>query len=88
MKITTRNTLLITVATAALMVGAGLASAQDTKENRDAQSQAPAAAAAHDQNVPPGKMEQQRPDSLPQKSPPPTAQAPMKEKPATTDSSL
>jgi len=87
MKITTRNTLLITVAAAAFMVGAGLASAQDTKENRDAQSQAPAAA-AHDQNVPPGKMEQQRPDSLPQKSPPPTAQAPMKEKPATTDSSL
>jgi Protein of unknown function (DUF1236) len=73
---TTRNTLLVTVATTALMIGAGLASAQDTKENREAP-----AAAAHDQNVPPGKMEQ-RPENMPQKSPAPTAQAPMKEKPA------
>jgi hypothetical protein len=73
---TTRNTLLITVATAALVIGAGLASAQDTKENREAP-----AAAAHDRNVPPGKIEQP-PGSLPEKSPAPTAQAPMKEKPA------
>jgi hypothetical protein len=75
MKNTARNTLLVTVATAALMLGAGLASAQDTKENREAP-----AAAAHDQNVPAEKMGQQ-PGSLPQKTPPPTAQAPMKEKP-------
>jgi type IV secretory pathway VirB10-like protein len=78
MKNTTRNTLLITVATAALMVGAGLASAQDTKEKGEAP-----AAAAHDQNVPAEKMDHQ-PGSLPQKSPAPTAQAPMKEKPAVT----
>jgi len=72
MKNTTRNTLLVTVAAAALMAGAGLASAQDTK------GEAPAAA-AHDQNVPAGKT-----DSTPQKSPAPTAQAPMKEKSAVT----
>jgi hypothetical protein len=75
---TTRNTLLITVATAALMVGAGLASAQDTKEKGEAP-----AAAAHDQKAPAGKMDQQ-PGSLPQKSAAPTAQAPTKEKPAVT----
>jgi hypothetical protein len=73
MKNTTRNTLLVTVATAALMVGAGLAFAQDSKENREAP-----AAAAHDQTTPPGKMGQQ-PGSLPQKTPPPTAQAPTKD---------
>jgi Protein of unknown function (DUF1236) len=78
MKNTTRNTLLITVATAALMVGAGSASAQDAKEKGEAP-----AAAAHDQKAPAGKMDQQ-PGSLPQKSPAPTAQAPVKEKPAVT----
>jgi hypothetical protein len=78
MKNTTRNTLLITVATAALMAGAGFASAQDAKEKGE-----PPAAAAHDQKAPTGKMDQQ-PGSLPQKSPAPTAQAPMKEKPAVT----
>jgi hypothetical protein len=69
-KNTTRNTLLVTVATAALMVGAGLASAQDSKEKVEAP-----AAAAHDQKAPAGKLGQQ-PGSLPQKSPPPTAQVP------------
>jgi len=78
MKNTTRNTLLITVATAALVAGAGLVSAQDMKGNREA----PAAAAA-DQKAPVGKTDQ-RPASLPQKSSPPTAQAPLKEKPAPT----
>jgi Protein of unknown function (DUF1236) len=74
-KNTTRNTLLITAAAAAIMAGLGLASAQDTKENRPAP-----APAAQDQNAPAGKMDQ-HPGSLPQKSPPaPTAQAPMKEK--------
>ena len=78
MKNTTRNTLLITVATAALMAGSGLVSAQDMKGNREA----PAAAAA-DQKAPVGKTDQ-HPASLPQKSSPPTAQAPLKEKPAPT----
>ena len=78
MKNTTRNTLLITVATAALMAGLGLVSAQDMKGNRET----PAAAAA-DQKAPVGKTDQ-HPASLPQKSAPPTAQAPMKEKPAPT----
>ena len=69
----------MTVATAALMAGLGLAAAQDTKDNR----QAPAPA-AQDENAPAGKMDQP-PGSLPQKSPPaPTAQAPTKEKPAVT----
>jgi hypothetical protein len=77
MKISARNTLLITVSTAALVAGAGWASAQETKENR----QAPAVA-AHDQKAPAGKMEQ--PGSLPQKSLAPTAVVPMKEKPAAT----
>jgi hypothetical protein len=76
MKNTTRNTLLITVATAALMAGAGLVSAQDMKGNREA----PAAA---DQKAPVGKTDQ-HPASVPQKSSPPTAQAPLKEKPAPT----
>jgi hypothetical protein len=74
MKRTTRNTLLATVATAALMAGLGLASAQDTKGN------APAPAAV-DQKAPAAKTDQ---GSMPQKSPAPTAQAPMKDKPATT----
>jgi cell division septation protein DedD len=68
------NTLLITVATAALMAGSGLVSAQDMKGNREA----PTAAAA-DQKAPVGKTDQ-HPASLPQKSSPPTAQAPLKEK--------
>ena len=77
MKNPTRNTLLVTVATAALVVGTGLAFAQDTKENREAPG-----TAAHGQKVPGGKMDQ-HPDSMRQKSPAPTAQAPMKEeKPA------
>jgi hypothetical protein len=74
MKKTTKNTLLVTVATAALVAGLGLASAQDTKGN------APAPAAV-DQKAPAAKTDQ---GSMPQKSPAPTAQAPMKEKPATT----
>jgi hypothetical protein len=78
MKNTTRNTLLITVATAAFMAGPGLASAQDMKGNREA----PAPAAA-DQKAPVGKTDQ-HPASLPQKSSPPTAQAPLKEKTAPT----
>jgi hypothetical protein len=78
MKNNTRNTLLITVATAALMAGSGLVSAQDMKGNREA----PAAAAA-DQKAPVGKTDQ-HPASVPQKSSPPTAQAPLKEKPAPT----
>ena len=78
MKNTTRNTLLITVATAALMAGSGLVSAQDMKGNREA----PAPAAA-DQKAPVGKTDQ-HPASLPQKSSPPTAQAPLKEKTAPT----
>jgi hypothetical protein len=76
-KNTTRNTLLVTVAAAALMVGAGLASAQDTKEKGEAPG-----ATAHGQ-APAGKMDQ-HPGSLPQKSPAPTAQAPVKEKPDAT----
>jgi hypothetical protein len=76
MKNTRRNTLLTTVATAALMAGLGLASADDTKGN------APAPAAVN-QKAPAGKTDQHQ-GSLPQKSPPATAQAPVKEKPATT----
>ena len=78
MKNTTRNTLLITVATAALMAGLGLVSAQDMKGNREAP-----AAAAGDQKAPVGKTDQ-HPASLPQKSSAPTAQAPLKEKTAPT----
>lgn len=78
MKNTARNTLLVTVAAAALMVGTGLVSAQDTKEK----SQVPAAAAT-DKQVPPGKMGPP-PGAMPHKSPAPTAQAPMTEKPAKT----
>jgi len=76
MKNTTRNTLLVTVATAALVAGLGLASAQDSKGN------APAPAAV-DQKAPAAKTDQHM-GGLPQKSAPATAQAPMKEKPATT----
>jgi hypothetical protein len=76
MKNTTRNTLLATVATAAIMAGLGLASADDTKGN------APAPAAAS-QKAPAAKTDQHQ-GSLPQKSPAATAQAPVKEKPATT----
>ena len=73
-----RNTLLVTVATAALIAGAGLASAQGTGENREAPG-----AATHEPKAPGGKMDQQ-PNSVPQKSPAPNAQAPMTEKPAPT----
>jgi hypothetical protein len=76
MKNTMRNTLLATVAAAALIAGAGLASAQGTGENREAPG-----AATHEPKAPGGKMDQQ-PNSMPQKSPAPNAQAPMKEKPA------
>jgi Protein of unknown function (DUF1236) len=77
MKNPERNTLLVTVATAALVVGAGLASAQDAKENRQGPS-----ATTHDQKAPGGKMDQHS-DSMREKSPAPNAQAPMKaEKPA------
>jgi hypothetical protein len=78
MKNTTRNTLLITVATAAFWQGPGLVSAQDMKGNREA----PAPAAA-DQKAPVGKTDQ-HPAGLPQKSSPPTAQAPVTEKTAPT----
>jgi Protein of unknown function (DUF1236) len=74
----TRKTLLITAAAAALLAGAGLASAQGTNENHAAPG-----AAAHDQKAPGGKMDHQ-PGSVSQKSPTPTAQAPTKEKPAPT----
>jgi hypothetical protein len=76
MKNTKRNTLLITVATAALIAGTGLAAAQETKENR----QVPGAT-THDQKALGNKMDQ-RPDSMRQKSPAPAAQAPMKKQPA------
>jgi hypothetical protein len=78
MRNTTRMTLLATVATAALVAGAGLASAQDTKENREAP-----AASKHNEKAPAGKMDQHQ-GNLPQNSPAPTAQAPMKEKMAPT----
>jgi hypothetical protein len=77
-KNTTRNTLLVTVAAAALMAGLGLASADDAKGNAPAPAAAPAAV---DQKAPAAKTDQ---GSMPQKSPAPTAQAPVKEKPATT----
>jgi hypothetical protein len=77
MKNPARNSLLLTVATAALVMGAGLTCAQDTKENREAPG-----ANTHGQMAPGGKMDQ-HPDSTRQKSPAPNAQAPMKdEKPA------
>ena len=75
---TMRNTLLATVATVALIAGSGLASAQGTGENREAPG-----AATHEPKAPGGKMDQQ-PNSMPQKSPAPNAQAPMTEKPAPT----
>jgi Protein of unknown function (DUF1236) len=78
MRNTMRNTLLVTVATAALIAGAGLASAQGPGENREAPG-----AATHEPKAPGGKMDQQ-PNSVPQKSPAPNAQAPMTEKPAPT----
>jgi Protein of unknown function (DUF1236) len=77
MKNTGTRTLLLTITTAALMAGAGLASAQDTKENRETPG-----ATTHNEKAPGGKMDQ-HPDSLRQKSPAPNAQAPMKDdKPA------
>jgi hypothetical protein len=69
-------TLLASVAATALLAGAGLASAQDTKENREAP-----AAATHNEKAPAGKTDRQQ-GNLPQTAPAPTAQAPMKEKPA------
>jgi len=78
MKNTMKNTLLVTVATAALIAGAGLASAQGTGENREAPG-----ATAHEPKAPGGKTDQ-HPSTLPQKSPAPNAQAPMKDKPAPT----
>jgi Protein of unknown function (DUF1236) len=77
MKNTTRNTLLLTAATVALMASFGLSSAQDTKDNRESPG------AAHDRMAPAGKMDQ-HPDSVRQKSAAPTAQAPKKEKPTVT----
>jgi Protein of unknown function (DUF1236) len=77
MKNTMRNTLMVTVATAALIAGAGLASAQGTGETREAPG-----AATHEPNAP-GKTDQ-HPSSMPQKSVAPNAQAPMKETPAPT----
>jgi Protein of unknown function (DUF1236) len=78
-KNTTRSTLLITVAAAALVAGAGLASAQGMNERREAP------AAAHDQKAPEGKTDRQQ-GSAPQQSdkakPAPSAQAPDKAKPA------
>jgi hypothetical protein len=77
MKSSTHNSLLVTVAAAALVVGAGLLFAQDTKENREAPG-----ANTHGQGAPAGKMDQ-HPDSVRQKSLAPNAQAPTKgEKPA------
>jgi hypothetical protein len=70
----TRKTLLVTAAAAALLAGPGLASAQGTNENHGGPG-----AAANDQKAPRGKMDHQ-PGSVSQKSPAPTAQAPMKEK--------
>ena len=70
----TRKTLLVTAAAAALLAGAGLASAQGTNENHGGPG-----AAANDQKAPRGKMDHQ-PGSVSQKSPTPTAQAPVKEK--------
>ena len=78
MKNTMRNTLLVTVAATALIAGAGLASAQGTGETRAAPG-----AAAHEPNAPGGKTDQ-HPSTLPQKSPAPNAQAPMKENAAPT----
>ncbi|HTC01906.1 MAG TPA: hypothetical protein VK749_00780, partial [Xanthobacteraceae bacterium] len=75
MKNTVRNTLLVTVAATALIAGAGLASAQGPGENREAPG-----AAAHEPNAPGGKTDQ-HPSALPQKSPTPNAQAPMKPAP-------
>jgi hypothetical protein len=72
MKNTTRNTLLATVASVALMAGLGLASADDAKGN------APAPAAVN-QKAP--ATTAQAPTTA---KPATTAQAPMKEKPATT----
>jgi hypothetical protein len=83
MKNTVRNTLLVTVATAALIAGAGLASAQGTGETREAPG-----ATTQQPKAPGGKMDQQ-PNGAPQKAPAPmkpapTAQAPAKETPAPT----
>ena len=79
MKNNIRNTLLITAATAALVAGAGLASAQGMNERRETP-----AAAAQDRKAPEGKTDQQgsAPQKLDKVKPAPSAQAPDKVKPA------
>jgi hypothetical protein len=74
MKNTTRNTLLITAAVAALVAGAGLASAQGVNDRREAP--APGAQAPDKAQPAPGA---QAPDKA---KPAPSAQAPDKVKPA------
>jgi Protein of unknown function (DUF1236) len=79
MKNNIRNTLMITAATAALVAGAGLASAQGMNERRETP-----AAAAQDRKAPEGKTDQQgsAPQKLDKVKPAPSAQAPDKTKPA------
>ena len=76
MKNNIRNTLLITAATAALVAGAGLASAQGMNERRETP-----AAAAQDRKSPEGKPapSAQAPDKA---KPAPSAETPDKAKPA------
>ena len=79
MKNNIRNTLLITAATAALVAGAGLASAQGMNERRETP-----AAAAQDRKAPEGKTDQQgsAPQKLDKVKPAPSAETPDKAKPA------
>jgi hypothetical protein len=74
-----RNTLLITVAVAALAAGAGLASAQGVNERHDAPG-----AAAPEQKAPAGKVDQKlnAPKTSQSVAPPPLAHTPEKAKPA------
>jgi hypothetical protein len=74
-----RNTLLITVAVAALAAGAGLASAQGVNERHDAPG-----AAAPEQKAPAGKVDQKlnAPKTSQPVAPPPLAHTPEKAKPA------
>jgi hypothetical protein len=74
-----RNTLLITVAVAALAAGAGLASAQGVNERHD-----PPGAAAPAQKAPAGKVDQKpsAPNASHSVTPAPLAQTPDKAKPA------
>jgi hypothetical protein len=73
-----RNTLLITVAVAALTAGAGLASAQGVNERHDAPG-----AATPEQRAPAGKVEQKpnAPKTSQSVAPPPVAHTPEKAKP-------